>query len=351
MSKREYDESDVRVRPTRSTRPRSKERPSHPDAITALVTSVDRGRTRCITDAGVIITAMRARELGPKSVVVGDLVSIVGDISGTAGSLARIVAVKKRRNSLSRTVDDVAKVERTIVANIDQLIIVVAAANPEPRRGLIDRFLVCAFHEGITPRIVVTKTDVAEIPEFIKEYAKLDIDIIDSAIKSERRDQDIEKLKRVLLGKTSVLVGHSGVGKSTLINALVPDARRLTGDVNAVTGRGRHTSSSAIALPLTPVDALNTGWMRDGWIIDTPGIRAFGLAHIDANRIIASFSDLSLVAATCMSNCSHNEAGCKLDSWVFEGGNAGPERASRVASLRALLEIKDTSSAVIDIEQ
>ena len=124
---REFDESDVRIRPARSTRPRSKDRPSHSDAIHALVTTVDRGRTTCITDEGVIVTAMRSRELGPKSVVVGDHVGIVGDTSGTVGSLARIVIVQERKNSLSRTVDDNAKVERTIVANIDQLIIVVAA--------------------------------------------------------------------------------------------------------------------------------------------------------------------------------------------------------------------------------
>ena len=176
MSPREYDESDARIRPARSTRPRSKDRPSHTEAISALVTTVDRGRQTCITDAGVIITAMRARELGPKSVVVGDNVSIVGDVSGSEGSLARIVHVQERRNSLSRTVDDIAQVERTIVANIDQLVIVVAASNPEPRRGLIDRFLVSAFTEGITPKLIVTKTDLGIVPEFLAEYAKLDVE-------------------------------------------------------------------------------------------------------------------------------------------------------------------------------
>ena len=150
---RQFDESDVRVRPPRSTRPRSKDRPVHANAISALVTTVDRGRTTCITEEGVIVTAMRARELGPKSVVVGDNVSIVGDSSGTAGTLARIVSVQERKNSLTRTVDDDAKVERVIVANIDQLVIVIATTNPEPRRGLVDRFLVSAFSEGIKPII------------------------------------------------------------------------------------------------------------------------------------------------------------------------------------------------------
>jgi ribosome biogenesis GTPase len=136
MTRREYDESDVRIRPSRTTRRRSKDRPAHESSETALVISVDRGRTGCVTDNRFVI-AMKARELGPKSVVVGDSVEIVGDTSGDEGTLARIVKVNERKNSLSRTVDDAAKVERTIVANIDQMLIVIAAANPEPRRGLI----------------------------------------------------------------------------------------------------------------------------------------------------------------------------------------------------------------------
>jgi len=332
MSPREYDESDARIRPSRTTRRRTKDRPSHSDSITAFVTTVDRGRTTCVTDDGVVITAMKARELGPKSVVVGDLVEIVGDVTGTEGSLARIVEVNERTNSLSRTVDDAARVERTIVANIDQLLIVVASANPEPRRGLIDRFLVSAFHESIKPFIIVTKVDVSPVPDFIKEYQALGVDIITTSSKSQDRRKDITGILEVLDDKISVLVGHSGVGKSTLINDLVPDADRMTGVVNDVTGRGRHTSSSAIALPL----------INGGWIIDTPGIRAFGLSHLNRDRVIESFPDIYQVIQTCMPNCSHHEAGCALNVWVESDATLKAERFTRVSSLQSLLEVKAT---------
>jgi ribosome biogenesis GTPase len=233
--------------------------------------------------------------------------------------------------------------ERTIVANIDQLVIVVAAANPEPRRGLIDRFLVCAFHENIKPILLVTKTDVASVPDFLHEYETLGVEIATAAIKSDSREADLANLFQMLNGKTSVLVGHSGVGKSTLINALVPHADRLTGDVNDVTGRGRHTSSSAIALPLaTDLSP------AQGWIIDTPGIRAFGLAHLDSNRIVAAFEELYVVTQSCMPNCSHHEVGCQLNEWAAPKGVVNNERSARVASLRSLLELKDSNPPALD---
>ena len=329
MSRRDYDESDVRIRPSRRTKPRTKDRPSHDDAITAFVITVDRGRTTCVLDDGTIVTAMKAREMGPKSVVVGDHVRLVGDTTGAEGSLARIIGLEERTSVLVRTVDDAAQFERTIAANIDQLVIVAAAANPEPRRGLIDRFLVSAFTEGIDPILVITKTDLAPVPDFVSEYESIGVKCL-----AVQKGGDLSQLHSILNGNVSVLVGHSGVGKSTLLNQLT-ESDRETGDVNDVTGRGRHTSSSAYAVKLKdfPGQKVSAG----SWVIDTPGIRAFGLSHLDPARIIAAFDDLLEITNSCMTNCSHNEADCKLNSWMAPDGVEIPERTSRVTSLRNLL--------------
>ena len=329
---RKYDESDAKVRPARSTRPRSKDRPSHKDAIRGFVIQVDRGRTSCVTEAGVLVSAMKARELGKNSVVVGDQVALVGDTSGSEGSLSRIVSVYERKNSLTRTVDDAGALERMIVANVDQMVIVIAAANPEPRSGLVDRCLVVAFDQGIEPIILITKSDLADANNFLKPYLNLGVKTLQT-----RRGGDLIQIKELLRNKTSVLIGHSGVGKSTLVNALLDTDVRAVGDVNDVTGRGRHTSSSAVALPL--FSPAHVGAI--GWVIDTPGIRAFGLSHIDNQRIVDAFSDLSEVAANCLSNCSHAESSCKLDAWASPDGTPNPHRVARLASLRSLLAVKD----------
>ncbi|MGH8937763.1 MAG: ribosome small subunit-dependent GTPase A, partial [Actinomycetes bacterium] len=143
-----------------------------------------------------------------------------------------------------------------------------------------------------------------------------------------RRDRPLDELTEHLHDRVSVLVGHSGVGKSTIVNALVPGARRATGGVNLVTRRGRHTSSSAVALPL-PIG---------GWVIDTPGLRSFGLAHVDVNRVIHAFPDLEAGTTECPRGCTHDEPECGLDEWVLSG-HADP---TRLASLRRLLRTRET---------
>lgn len=324
----EYDESAIRVRPNpKGNKPRTKIRPGHENAVSGRVFSVDRGRYGVWVDENLPterqIIATRARELGRNSVVTGDRVDLVGDLSGAEGSLSRIVRVQERESLLRRSADDTDAVERIIVANADQMLIVVAAANPEPRTRLVDRYLVAAFDAGITPILCITKTDLRDPAEFLANFAGLGILTFES-----RSDQfDIEAITAQLQGHTTVAVGHSGVGKSTLVNALVPDANRAVGRVNDVTGRGRHTSSSTISYRI-----------GSGWVVDTPGVRSFGLGHVDTSNILKSFTDLAEIAENCPRGCTHlpDAPDCAINEAVAEGA-LGETGKLRLDSLHRLL--------------
>ena len=317
------DEEDIRSRANpRGTRPRSKQRPAHENAVDATVVGVDRGRYQVLAD-GVQVTAVRARELGRRSIVVGDHVGVVGDIRAAADVLVRIVRLDDRATVLRRTADDSDPNEQVIVANADQLVIVSSLASPPPSYGLIDRCLVAALTEGIEPLLCLTKADLvsrASADAALEHYAPLDIPAVVT-----QRGGPLEALGGHLAGQVSVFVGHSGVGKSTLINALVPAADRATGAVSAI-GKGRHTSSSVVALRLPD---------GDGWVIDTPGVRSFGLAHVGPDDLLWAFPDLEDGATQCLPGCEHlsAEAGCHLDAWVDEGHST----PARLTAFRQLL--------------
>ena len=328
----EFDESSVRVRPNRKgNKPRTKTRPDHENALTGRILSVDRGRYTVMLDEGLPserrVTAARASELRKHAVVTGDRVDIVGDTTGAEGSLARIVRIVPRVTLLRRSADDTDAVERVIVANADQMLIVVAAANPEPRIRLVDRYLVAAYDAGVSPILCITKTDLADPAVFLSNFGGLDLPVF------ERRDDamPLAEISAALVGHDTVFVGHSGVGKSTLVNALVPGAHRAVGVVNTVTGRGRHTSSSTISLRLE-TDA------GRGWVIDTPGVRSFGLGHINTGNILKAFTDLAAIAEKCPRGCTHlpNSPDCAINEAVA-AGTLGDTGRARLDSLQRLL--------------
>ena len=346
----EWDESDVHVRPNKKgSLPRTKDRPTFKEAIRGRVITVDRGRWSVVVDEGTenerTLIAARAKELRRTPIVTGDFVDVVGDTSGAKDTLARIVRLGERTSVLRRSADDTDTSERVVVANAQQLVIVVAAANPEPRTGFIDRAVVAAVDAGIEPILCITKTDVRYPQHLLDYYAASGLKIVlsassDGLAPSQDGAQGLEsapvqELLQELLGEVSVLLGHSGVGKSTLVNALT-GSDRATGHVNAVTGRGRHTSSSALAL--RPVERDGRPVPAGTWIIDTPGIRSFGLAHVPRETVVDAFVDLAPGAADCPKGCTHaaQAPDCGIEAYVA-AGKAGPSGPERLESLRKLL--------------
>lgn len=320
MNWRDLDEDDVRVRPNpRGSRPRTKNRPSFENAKRGMVLEVHLARYRVLTEDGVEVLATLAKELRSDGCVTCDQVLLDGDVTGKAGSLARIVQIEPRSSELTRVAEDGS--EQRIVANADQIVIVMAAANPEPKARLVDRFLVASYLQKLSPVLVITKCDLADPADFVEKFSGTNLQVI----KTSKQSPNLAELKRLISGKKSVFVGHSGVGKSTLINLLAPDSGRATGEVNLATGKGKHTSSSAVAIAVD-----------NGWIIDTPGVRTFGISGASTWEILASFSDLNEVANNCPRDCSHLEGSpdCELDAAVV----SGELKAERLASFRRLVD-------------
>nr|WP_277605459.1 ribosome small subunit-dependent GTPase A [Glycomyces sp. L485] len=264
---------------------------------------------------------MKARELGKQSIVVGDRAALVGDLSGREGTLARIVRIEPRHGQLRRSADDDSATERVVVANVDRLVIVASLVDPPLRYGFVDRCLVAAYDAAVAPVLCLTKTDLA--PELVAEvenyYSQLELTTV-----TTRPDEPLDHLVELLADQENVFFGHSGVGKSTLINRLVPGAGRAVGEVRSI-GKGSHTSTSTVALELP----------GGGWVIDTPGVRSFGLAHVTPDSILKAFPELAEIAADCPRGCTHTpEIGdCALDAAI----GADDPMAGRLDSFRRML--------------
>ena len=246
------------------------------------------------------------------SIVAGDEVTFCAGPAGGA-----IVARSGRDTDLQRP-DKFGKL-RTVAANIDQVLIVIAAL-PEPHGNLIDRYLVATEVLGARASILVNKADLldddahrARMDELLAPYPPLGYDVV----YARGKEGAIEEMKRLLRGHTSILVGQSGVGKTTLVNALLPEVDERVGELSPDKQKGRHTTTTARLYDLSDGGAL----------IDSPGIREFGLWHMDQSQVEQGFREFQQSIGQCrFRNCSHqSEPGCALIEAV-EAGKIHPQR-------------------------
>lgn len=267
-----------------------------------------------------IVTAMylatTTKELG-EFPAVGDRVLLgkVNDDEDTGEGVGSqkycVVRVLPRKSALTRPgPKDSVHRELTLAANIDQVVIVASVKDPEFNYGFADRFLLAASLNNLPFLLVLTKTDlVEEIPETIKDFTK----IVDTVIKvSSKTGEGVEELRALLKDKVSVFSGQSGVGKSTLINRLIPDAELKTGHVREKDGKGRHTTTSSSLLDLP----------EGGIVIDTPGIRSLGIVDLDPEVLAGIFPGFFPDGNfTCkFGNCLHiHEPGCAVRKAVEDG--------------------------------
>lgn len=257
-------------------------------------------------------------------VVAGDRVEVERHADGSA----TIEAVEERRTELARRAPGHgARRAKVIVANVDQLVVVVAAANPEPRPGMVDRFLVLAEANGLDAVVVVNKVDLVGAESVRSRFAPYDRAGYPVLLTSVPEGLGVEALRERLCGRTSALAGPSGVGKSSLLNAIDPGFRLRTGEVSEAVRKGRHTTVTAELLPLR----------CGGYVADTPGLREVGLWGVDREDLDLYFPEFGPYLGDCRFGgaCSHtHEPGCAVRAAV----EAGDVSSERYDSYRRLLE-------------
>ena len=259
---------------------------------------------------------------------VGDRVELGPGPSGAA----YITHVAPRHSALSRdaTIGSGPETAHVLAANIDQVVVVCSPKEPPFRTGLIDRYLVAASRDGLPAAICLNKTDLGiseEVENALDEYAALGIDVLRT---SAEVGLGLESARAQIAGKVSLFTGHSGVGKSSLLNALEPGLALRVGDVTQATagqGKGTHTTSSARLIPLS---------LPDTFVVDTPGIRTFSVRGMAPRDLASHFPDIDALAAQCAySDCLHS---AEPDCAVRAAQHVDPFLRGRYKSYRTMLE-------------
>ncbi len=273
------------------------------------------GVLRCTARA----TVKRERR-GTSPVAVGDRVEVAPTIPGEGV----IESVAPRIRSLSRLARGTEAMEQVILANPDQLVAVFAVTHPEPHPRMLDRFLIIAEARGITAAVCANKIDLdpsGELRHVFDPYRAAGYPVFETSV---RERQGIDDLRAHLRGKITAFSGPSGVGKSSLINALLPEQNERVGAISSSTGKGRHTTSATTLMPLDD----------DTYIADTPGMRSLGFWGVDFSQLDRCFPEFRPYRDTCYyDDCTHvNEPGCA----VLAALEAGAIDLSRYESYRGL---------------
>ena len=278
------------------------------------------------TDKGILVCKLRGRlKQGSREgdlAAIGDQVTVtkIGDGEGL------IESVEERQRMISRMAPlPRGEYEQIIIANPDQIVLVFACAQPEPRLRMLDRFLIISEHQTIPAVIVANKTDLVTEEEarlLFNHYEDIGYSLIYSSVPEKL---GIEQLREILAGKISALAGPSGAGKSSLLNAVQPGLGLSIQNVSQTTGKGKHTTVSSELYPLED----------GGYVADTPGLKALALWDIEPEELDGYFPDISQFVAQCQfSNCTHvHEPGCAVREAV-ETGNIHPQRYDSYLRLR-----------------
>jgi len=281
-----------------------------------LVIKSTGSRYTVLSDDGITVICRirgKIRLKGIKStnpVSVGDRVVFDDDGMGEGA----ISEIKERKNYIIRKATNLSKQSHIIAANVDQAVLIVTINYPMTSRVFVDRFIAASEAYGIPVTLVFNKTDRYDDEHFniLEEWRELYEEIGYQTIAvSAKKQENLDEIADLLKDKISVLSGHSGVGKSTLINRIEPDLNLKTAEISAIHQSGKHTTTFAEMHPLS----------FGGYIIDTPGIRGFGLIHIEKEELYHYFKEIFEQAGECrFHNCSHySEPGCSVKAAVERG--------------------------------
>ena len=278
-------------------------------------------------------------------VAVGDRVVITPPPQG-AREGAFITEIEDRRNYIIRKSINLSKQSHIIAANVDQALLVVTVVKPQTSTTFIDRFLASAEAYRVSVILIFNKTDLLSEEE--RHYQEMMITLYENigyecrAI-SAATGEGVDELMPLLTGKITLLSGNSGVGKSTLINQLVPDANLRTAEISDAHNTGTHTTTFSEMIPISPRDSRNSRESREsrspGWLIDTPGIKGFGTFDMEKEELTSYFKEIFHFSKDCrFSNCTHtHEPGCAVlkaleDHYIAQ---------SRYQSYLSMLDDKD----------